>query len=78
MTDWRHSGIAFEFGDQIYSEPNRTIMSYTEGVMKKGKDKGIKKEVHTFYVGIVFSIQPFEHGNTFTGTCTHTYVHVHT
>ena len=74
MTDWRHSGIAFEFGDQIYSEPNRTIMSYTEGVMKKGKDKGIKKEVHTFYVGIVFF--PSNPLNTATRLPVH--VHVHT
>ena len=43
--DWRESGIAFEFGDQIYSEPNRTLMSVTEGTMKVGKDKGMKKEV---------------------------------
>jgi dynein assembly factor 3 len=43
--DWRESGIAFEFGDQSYTEPNRSMMSYTEGVMKRGKDKGEKKEV---------------------------------
>eukprot|EP01036_Dinobryon_divergens_P031277 gene31277-40647_t len=53
--DWRHSGIAFEFGDQIYSEPNRTLMTYTEGVMKKGKDKGIKKEVSGYWGDIVCS-----------------------
>ena len=43
--DWRSKGIAFEFGDQTYTDPNRTMMSYTEGVMKKGKDQGFKKEV---------------------------------
>jgi dynein assembly factor 3 len=42
---WRQNGIAFEFGDQMYSEPNRTMMTYTEGFMKKGKEKGLKKEV---------------------------------
>lgn len=42
---WRHNGIAFEFGDQTYSEPNRTMMTYTEGFVKKGKEKGLKKEV---------------------------------
>lgn len=42
---WRHNGIAFEFGDQTYSEPNRTMMTYTEGFIKKGKEKGLKKEV---------------------------------
>jgi dynein assembly factor 3 len=43
--DWRESGISFEFGDQVYTEPNRTLMSYTEGVLKHGKEKGMKKEV---------------------------------
>ena len=28
--EWRKSGIAFEFGDQKYSTPNRTMSSYTE------------------------------------------------
>lgn len=42
---WRQNGIAFEFGDQTYSEPNRTLMTFTEGFMKKGKEKGLKKEV---------------------------------
>lgn len=44
---WRLNGIAFEFGDQTYSEPNRTLMTYTEGFMKKGKEKGLKKEVRS-------------------------------
>ena len=44
---WRQTGIAFEFGDQTYTEPNRTLMTYTEGFMKKGKEKGMKKEVIT-------------------------------
>jgi hypothetical protein len=43
--NWRHTGIAFEFGDQTYSEPNRTVMTYIEGFMKSGKEKGMKKEV---------------------------------
>ncbi len=43
--EWRGSGLAFEFGDQTYSEPNKTLMSYTEGTMKKGKEQGLKKEV---------------------------------
>lgn len=43
--DWRESGIAFEFGDQTYTAPNRTMMSYVEGTPKKGKDSGMKKEV---------------------------------
>jgi dynein assembly factor 3 len=29
--EWRNSGVAFEFGDQVYSEPNRTLASYVEG-----------------------------------------------
>jgi dynein assembly factor 3 len=53
--DWRLSGVAFEFGDQIYTQPNRTMTSYAEGVMKKGKDKGIKKEVRGYWGDIVAS-----------------------
>lgn len=47
--EWRMSGLAFEFGDQSYTEPNRTLMSYAEGTMKSGKEKGIKKEVKGFW-----------------------------
>lgn len=53
--DWRLSGIAFEFGDQTYSDPNRTMMSYTEGVLKSGADKGYKKEVKGYWGDIVSS-----------------------
>jgi dynein assembly factor 3 len=28
--DWRNTGIAFEFGDQTYTEPNRSMASFTE------------------------------------------------
>ena len=44
---WRHTGIAYEFGDQTYTEPNRTLITYTEGFIKKGKEKGHKKEVNS-------------------------------
>jgi hypothetical protein len=30
--EWCQTGIAFEFGDQTYTEPNRTMMSYAEGI----------------------------------------------
>jgi dynein assembly factor 3 len=53
--EWRNTGIAFEFGDQTYSEPNRSLMTYTEGFMKKGKEKGMKKEVKGFWGDIVSS-----------------------
>ena len=53
--DWRLTGIAFELNDQVYCEPNRSMMSFAEGVMKKGKDKGIKKEVRGFWGDIVGS-----------------------
>lgn len=43
--EWRMSGIAMEFGDQKYTEPNRSLISYAEGVLKGGKDRGMKKEV---------------------------------
>lgn len=31
---WRKEGIAFEFGDQVYSEPNRTLSCYAEARQK--------------------------------------------
>lgn len=42
---WRDSGIAFEFGDQEYVETNKSMVTYTEGFLKSGKDRGLKKEV---------------------------------
>lgn len=45
--DWREKGVAFEFGDQTYEEGNRTMMTYVEGSMKRGKDAGHHKEVNT-------------------------------
>ncbi len=53
--DWRMKGIAYEFGDQEYTEPNRTMMSYTEGFLKEGKEKGMKKEVKGYWGDIVAS-----------------------
>lgn len=44
---WRDTGIGFEFGDQQYTEPNKTFVSFTEGFLKAGKDRGLKKEVMT-------------------------------
>lgn len=51
--EWRMSGTAFEFGDQVYDRPNRTLGSYAEGTLKKGKDHGIKKEIRGYFVDIV-------------------------
>ena len=51
--EWRLSGTGFELGDQVYSEPNRTLLSYVEGVIKKGKDKGERKGVLGFWGDIV-------------------------
>lgn len=53
--EWRLSGVAFEFGDQKYDQPNRTLGSFVEGVMKKGKDKGLKKEVKGYWIDVVNS-----------------------
>jgi len=47
--EWRVTGIAFELGDQVYCEPNRTLMSYAEGFIKQGKERGAKKEVLGFW-----------------------------
>lgn len=43
--DWRLKGIAFEFGDQYYTETNRSMLTFVEGTMKKGEKRGEKKEV---------------------------------
>jgi dynein assembly factor 3, axonemal len=52
---WREKGIAFEFGDQEYTEANKTLMTYTEGLIKRGKDHGLKKEVMGYWGDIVCS-----------------------
>lgn len=52
---WRLNGVAFEFGDQTYTEANRTLCSYHEGIIKKGKDRGLKKEVRGYWGDIVIS-----------------------
>jgi len=51
--EWRLTGVGFEFGDQEYACPNRSMGSYTQGIMKKGKDKGIKKEIRGFWLDVV-------------------------
>ena len=53
--EWRVSGIAYELGDHVYTEPNRTLMTYAEGTMKRGKDAGHKKEVKGYWGDIVSS-----------------------
>jgi len=42
-------GIAFELGDQVYTEPNRTLASYAEGTIKAGKERGARTEVLGFW-----------------------------
>ena len=58
--EWRMSGIAFEFGDQYYTDPNRTMMAYAEGYMKTGKDQGLKKEVKGFWGDIGMCILQYD------------------
>jgi hypothetical protein len=41
--------VAFEFGDQEYSRPNKTLMSYVEGSLKRGKEAGHTKEVKGYW-----------------------------
>ena len=50
---WRMSGIAFEFGDVVYSKPNRTMSSFAKGQAKKGKDSGLFKEYKGFWVDVL-------------------------
>jgi len=51
----RNSGIAFEFGDSTYDQANKTMSSYTVGTLKKGKEKGIKKDIRGFWLDVVVS-----------------------
>jgi dynein assembly factor 3 len=46
---WRRTGVAFEFGDQTYARPNRTLATFVEGHLKRGKDRGRKKEVRGYW-----------------------------
>ena len=52
--DWRETGIAYEFGDQSYTEGNRTMLTYVEGTMKRGKDAGHHKEVSFLLLSCFF------------------------
>lgn len=52
---WRETGIAYEFGDQEYVEPNKSMMTFAEGFLKSGRDKGLKKEVMGYWGDIVCS-----------------------
>jgi hypothetical protein len=47
--EWRMTGLAFEFGDQLYIKSNRTMMAYAEGFVKTGQARGMKKEVVGFW-----------------------------
>ncbi|CAM9654757.1 unnamed protein product, partial [Sphacelaria rigidula] len=49
---WRLDGIAYEFGDQIYDQPNRTMISFAEGMMLKGQHRGMKKEIRGFWLDV--------------------------
>ena len=56
--EWRLSGIAFEFGDQSYTESNRTMMTYVEGVMKRGKSKSGEHQLIKGYWSDI-SVSPY-------------------
>ena len=53
--EWRLTGCAFELGDHTYTEANCTMSTYAEGIMKKGRDKGLKKDVRGYWGDIVLS-----------------------
>ena len=48
--EWRQSGIAYEFGDQVYNKSNRTMASYAEG-----KERGLSHLRRGFWCDIVTS-----------------------
>jgi dynein assembly factor 3 len=49
---WRKTGLAYEFGDQVYNEPNRTMISYAEGIVGAGTDRGYRKQVRGFWLDV--------------------------
>jgi len=51
--DWRLKGVAFEYGSTEYNRPNRTFMSYVDGVMKCGSQKGMNKPVLGYWCDIL-------------------------
>ena len=48
-SDWRLSGVAFEFGDCRYTQPNRTMVTFVAGLMKRGHERGLKKELMGYW-----------------------------
>lgn len=46
---WRDTGIAFEFGDQQYIMPNRSLATYAEGLLRSGRDKGLRRELRGYW-----------------------------
>lgn len=48
--DWRNTGVAFEFGDQTYDTPNRSMSAYVDG-----KEKGLSTQRRGFWCDIIVS-----------------------
>lgn len=53
--DWRLKGIAYEYGETVYSKPNRTCSSQLEGMMKSGIHQGTKQQISGYWLDIVVS-----------------------
>ena len=53
--DWRLSGVAYEYGDSVYSKPNRTCASNMEGIMKSEAHVGTKRQILGYWMDIVVS-----------------------
>lgn len=47
---WRQSGVAYEFGDETYTQPNRSLGSWAHG-----KERGMSKMVRGYWGDIVVS-----------------------
>ena len=48
--EWRKSGIAFEFGDVVYSEPNRSTSSFVKGICHDGR-----KQIRGYWLDLLVS-----------------------
>ena len=46
------TGVAFEFGDATYTLPNRSTASFAEGMMKTGRDHGMRKKIQGYWLDV--------------------------
>lgn len=50
---WRMTGIAFEFCDVTYTQPNRSTATFVEGTSTKGRHQGRKDNIKGYFLDIL-------------------------